>query len=111
MMRKFLSLKAQSKTQTAQMVEDEVQEKTSVTQIPEDEVRQKTQTAQIDETVESEEPTSVFTHATPVGNPWESMGNQRDSCYYLVKQCMQRVSPSVILQHVLVYLRKQYVTY
>jgi hypothetical protein len=84
------------------MAKDEVQEKTQTAQIPEDEVHQKTQTAQTDETIQSEEPTSVFTHATSVENPWESMGNQRDSCYYLVKQCLQRVSPSVVLQDALV---------
>jgi hypothetical protein len=53
------------KTQTAQNHQSEE---------PKLEGEQKTQTAQTDETIQSEEPTSVFTHATsvtPVENPWE----------------------------------------
>ena len=78
------------------MTEVEGEEKTQTAQITqsEDEVHQKRPLAEIGK---DEEPTSVFTHVTLVENPWESMGNQRDSCYYLVKQCLQRVSPSVIL--------------
>tara|TARA_B110000902_G_C14170031_1_gene536460 strand:- start:801 stop:1091 length:291 start_codon:yes stop_codon:yes gene_type:complete len=54
------------KLQTALIEQSELEgePKTQTAQMAQDEVHQKTRAVQTDETIQSEEPTSVFTHAT-----------------------------------------------